>query len=362
MSFTCRCLCLLFGAVVTAPWTFPAPVFGASLDGAPEAICGTPDSGTAAWDTLASAPLLGPGPADCSFDTTRPDPIYEPVDRVVLQVVVHVIQDSTCTDGQVSDATVQSQIDILNEDFLALAGSPGGGGTNAQIEFVLASMDPDGNPTNGITRHCNTTWYNDGGDYWDTLAWDPLQYINVYTNTAANARGYVPFLPSAGNAMIGATSDRVVINWLVFGQDSPFPPHDQGRTATHEVGHFLGLFHPYFAGCGVATPPQCYTTGDTLCDTPQDEFSHDECPVGATSCGGVPVPIENYMELTDDTCMTGFTPEQVQRMRCTLMHYRPTLVTVDQGLFRDGFESGDAGSWDSSVGTNSIIKAHPSRR
>ncbi len=67
----------------------------------------------------------------------------------------------------------------------------------------------------------------------------------------------MPFLPAAGNAQIGSNFDRVVVNHLVFGRDSAFPPHDQGRTATHEVGHFLGLFHPYFGSCGSPDPPDC---------------------------------------------------------------------------------------------------------
>lgn len=345
------------GAAITAAvlWLASTPLVAAlGYQGThPSESCGTApapsNAGPAMTSWIEASRHLGAGPADCSFDASRPDPIYAPTSRYVIPVVVHVIMDSTCTDGAVSDATVMSQIDILNEDFLALAGSPGAAGSNSEIEFVLATTDPDGLPSSGITRDCNTTWYNDGGDYWQTLAWDPLRYLNIYTNTAANARGYVPFLPAAANAMIGDPSDRVVVNWLVFGRDSPFPPHDQGRTATHEIGHFLGLFHPYFNGCGVSTPPQCYTTGDRLCDTPADEFSHDKCPVGATSCGGVAVPIENYMELTDDLCMSGFTAEQVQRMRCTLMHYRVDLAIDSLSLFADGFEVGNTTGWSTSV-------------
>ena len=293
----------------------------------------------------ARLPLMdGPGgPADCSFASNTPDPAYEPTSVFVLEVVVHVIMDSACVEGAFTNEMVQSQIDILNEDFQALAGSPGANGTDAKIQFVLATQDPDGAATSGITRDCNDTWFADGGDYWETLAWDPHRYLNLYTNTAANARGYVPFLPAASNAAIGTSSDRVVVNHLTFGRDSAFPPHDQGRTATHEVGHYLGLFHPYYGGCGIPTAPDCYLTGDLICDTPPDAESHDECPVGATSCGGVAVPIENYMELTDDLCMEGFTPEQAQRMRCTLIHYRNNLPRGD--IFSDGFESGDLSVW-----------------
>ncbi len=289
--------------------------------------------------------VLGGDPSDCSFSTNVPAPAYEPGKLLTIQVVVHIIMSSDCVEGAVSDELVHSQIEILNEDFLALLGSPGENGTDTRISFELASVDPQGNPTDGITRDCNDTWYADDGDYWETLSWDPLRYVNLYTNTASGARGYVPFLPAQdGGSRVGDIDDRVVVNWLAFGRNGPFPPHDQGRTATHEVGHFLGLFHPYFGGCGIATPPDCYSTGDLICDTQPDQMSHDKCPVGATSCGGFDVPIENYMELTDDLCMEGFTFEQAQRMRCTLQHYRPDLVAFG-GIFRDRFESGDTSSW-----------------
>ncbi len=302
------------------------------------AHCGTPEP------QPPFAVTDGPGgPADCSFVATNPDPTYAPTTPLVIQVVVHVIMDDSCLQGAFTDEMVASQIEIFNEDFLALAGTPGADGSDTQIRFELATVDPRGNATTGITRDCNTTWFNDDGDYWETLAWDPLRYVNVYSNTASGARGYVPFLPAAGNAQIGESLDRVVVNHLVFGRDSAFPPHDQGRTATHEVGHFLGLFHPYFGGCGSPDPPDCYTTGDTICDTPPDKMSHDKCPMGATSCGGVPVPIENYMELTDDLCMEGFTAEQALRMRCTLRHYRTELSSTL--IFADGFESGDTSMW-----------------
>jgi hypothetical protein len=287
------------------------------------------------------------GDTDCSLAQTVPGPQWEPTTTLRIPVVVHVIADGACADGNITDATVRSQIDILNEDFRALPGTPGAGGADARIEFFLATEDPDGAPTTGITRSCNATWYADQGQYWLTLAWDPARYLNLYTNTAANARGYVPFLPAAGGT--GQTHDRVVINWLVVGRNGPFPPFHQGRTATHEVGHYLGLYHVYFQGCGVATAPECYTTGDRVCDTRPDETSHHGCLTGSASCGGVPIPVENYMELSDDTCMTGFTPEQVQRMRCTLATYRDGLAQAPDAIFADGFESGDLGRWSAHV-------------
>ncbi len=282
---------------------------GVAVDGAP----GSPADGATPrdGDELDAARSL----TDCTLERTVPGPAWEPVEPLQIQVVVHVIADADCTTGAVSDERIASQLAVLDEDFRALAGTPGAAGVDSRIEFVLA----------GVTRDCDATWYQDDGDYWTTLAWDPTRYLNLYTNTAGGSRGYVPYLPADPEGPIGQPADRVVINELAFGRDGPFPPHDQGRTATHEIGHYLGLFHPYYEGCGEVDAPGCYTSGDRICDTAPDAASHDGCPASATGCDGVEAPLANYMELTDDACMTGFTAEQVQRMRCTLATYRPEL-------------------------------------
>ncbi|MCK8500157.1 zinc metalloprotease [Myxococcus fulvus] len=265
-------------------------------------------------------------PSDCSLAQTVPGPLWQPTTVRRIPVVVHLISDAACANGNISDALVHSQITVLNEDFRALTGTPGAAGMDSKLEFFLATEDPAGNPTTGIQRYCNTTWYQDQGSYWNTIAWDPTRYLNLYTNSAGGSRGYVPFLPADPAGAVGQPQDRVVINWRAFGRVGPVVPYHNGRTVTHEVGHYLGLFHTYYEGCGIATAPACYTTGDRICDTAPNVTSHKGCPVGLTSCGGAPVPVQNYMELTDDACMTGFTAEQVQRMRCTLASYRSTLA------------------------------------
>ena len=85
---------------------------------------------------------------------------------------------------------------------MALQGSNGQSGTNSKIQFVLASEDPQGNPTNGITYTSNSNWFNDSGNYWDSLAWDPSRYVNIYTNTADGYLGYVPWLPQNHGQML----------------------------------------------------------------------------------------------------------------------------------------------------------------
>ncbi|MEO1008071.1 MAG: zinc metalloprotease [Planctomycetota bacterium] len=255
---------------------------------------------------------------DCTLSSTTPRPRYEPSEGLYrVPVVVHIIRRSDGR-GDMSDARVRSQIDILNEDFRAIPGSLGGDGADVGIEFYLATEDPDGMPTTGITRTTNNTWFRDQGDYWTPLHWDTNRYLNIYTNEASGALGYVPGLPQGG--IVGRTNDRVVVLYSSFGRDAPLFPFDQGRTATHEVGHWLGLYHTFSGGCGSAT--SCNTTGDLICDTNGQNSPTFGCPSASSSCG-LPAPFDNYMDYSDDRCMERFTPEQANRMRCTLENWRP---------------------------------------
>ncbi len=261
--------------------------------------------------------------ADCSFNRTTIDPQWDPsVNKVRIPVVVHVIQRTNGT-GFISESRVQSQIDVLNEDFLAIPGTNGAPGTDTQIEFYLATEDPDGNPTNGITYSTNNTWFNDGGAYYNTLAWDTDRYLNIYTNSASGALGYVPDLPQGGIA--GNNADRVVVLYSTFGRNAPYAPFNLGRTATHEVGHYLGLYHTFNGGC-----TNTYTGGDRIVDTNPESSPTYGCPGSRSSCGSQ-APIDNYMDYSDDRCMEKFTPEQANRMRCSLFNYRPDLWESAQG-------------------------------
>jgi hypothetical protein len=185
-------------------------------------------------------------PNDCGYGTTNPQSEYDPTFILDIPVVVHVIERTNGT-GHIPESRVRSQIDILNEDFQAIAGSNGANGNNGLIQFHLATVDPDGNATTGITYDVNNTWYNDSGSYWDSLAWDTHNYLNIYTNEANGRMGYVPDIPQGG--IVGSNSDRVVILHSVFGNNGPIgPPYNKGRTTTHEVGHYLGLHHTFEGG------------------------------------------------------------------------------------------------------------------
>jgi hypothetical protein len=266
-------------------------------------------------------PLLPGTPADCGY-MTNPADEYEPLTPLVIPVVVHNITN-TSNVGYLSDALIQSQIVVLNEDYQAIPGSNGEDGYDTLLQFELATVDPDGNPTTGIEHVANDTWFADGGAYWNVLAWDPTRYLNIYTNNPGSGiLGYVPWLPHMG--FPGTPPDRVVIYYRAFGSPGSLPPYHLGRTTTHEVGHYLGEYHTFQDGCGQQNPPGCYQTGDRICDTLGELNAHFGCPLNTNDCGN-PDPIRNYMDYTDDICMTNFTHEQARRIRCTLTHYRPDL-------------------------------------
>jgi hypothetical protein len=260
--------------------------------------------------------------ADCSDAFTNPKAEYDP--SVVLYripVVVHAIQSSTGS-GFVSDALIHSQIDILNEDFLALAGSLGAPGTNTQVEFYLATTDPSGAPTTGIKRYQNTTWFNDSGGYDSIIGWDPTRYLNIYLNTAGGNLGYA-YIPSGGG-VAGQYFDGVRVLWSAFGRNAPIgAPYNLGRSATHEVGHYLGLYHTFQGGC--TNTSFCNQNGDLVCDT-GSESSPNYSPCTRTTCDGIADPTRNYMNYSDDVCMNNFTPIQARRVRCTIEVFRASLV------------------------------------
>jgi hypothetical protein len=275
--------------------------------------------------------------ADCANNLTNPLAEYDPsAGDICITVVVHVIRNTAGTLGNLTTARINSQIARLNSDY---AGAAIAGAVNTRIKFKLATVDPAGLPTTGITYHNNDTWYNDAGSYWTSIAWNPTKYLNIYTNTAAGNLGYVPALPSSGT-IVGTTADRVVVYWEAFGDNPAFPPYQFGRSATHEVGHYLGLYHTFQGGCGTAS---CYTTGDRICDTNNEQSAHFGCAAQATCTDGAD-PIDNFMDYSDDPCMLRFTAEQAKRMRCTLKTWRvllPNPCAVLGDVTGDGLVNGN---------------------
>ena len=275
-------------------------------------------------------------PSDCSLSMTHVSAEYEPHDLLRIPTVVHVVSMVAGT-GDIDDALVRSQVDVLNEDFRARSGSLGENGVDTRIEFSLVTVTPDGHPTTGIERYASNTWYFDPGpgvvsEMKQAIGWDPDRYFNIYINDGGGLLGYSTF--PQDNA--GTELDGVVLDWHHVGRHAPTGGrYDQGRTGTHEVGHYLGLFHTFQNGCGTAGAP--YASGDLLADTAGQQDPTLGCPGQAPSSCGSADPVGNYMNYTDDACMTGFTLEQANRMRCSLIHYRPDLpiIVPGEGPFAD---------------------------
>ena len=299
--------------------------------------CGTP-----APDPPAGVDGIA-GFGDCSLTSTNPADDYDPSIRsFVIPVVVHVIMNDDGSLGDIGRATIERQMVILNDDFAGTGVASDPETPSASLRFVLARQDPSGAPTTGITRSKNTVWFNDEGEYWNDLAWDPTRYLNVYTNTAGGPLGYVNAFPASGSA--GDIDDRVVIDWRVFGEASTYgPPQDLGRILTHEVGHYLGLLHTFQGGCGSSS---CLDSGDLICDTPPQSEPDFDCS-SSSFCGEESL-VSNFMNYSWQACMSGFTNEQIRRMRCTLESYRPLLgmesevcgFVCEHDLNGDGFVNG----------------------
>jgi hypothetical protein len=257
--------------------------------------------------------------SDCSLFRSANLGDYFPDAVYTIPVWVHVIRADDGVTGELSDALINSQIDVLNEDFRAITNTPGGSGNDAQIEFRLA----------GVSRYNNSVWFYSGDEiytYMSSMAKDPQRYLNIYTKELGNLLG-IATLPSES---AGQSDDGVMINYHHFGRNTPgAAPYDQGRTTTHEVGHYLGLDHPWgiYGGCPSSDSPYCYSNGDFICDTNPQSGEIYGCPFQPESCGS-PDPITNYMNYTDDGCMDLFSIEQIYRMRCSLENYRPNLYEV----------------------------------
>lgn len=259
-----------------------------------------------------------------------------------IPVVVHVVHNNSSNfiggsnNTNISDDQIKSQIRVLNEDYRKKPGTNGFNfnpiGADMEIEFELALKDPKGNVTNGITRTYNAkTGFDlqyDGSLLANLIHWDYEKYLNIWVVKAKNGTiGYSEF-PYDSN-LIGLEStpediagqqifDGVIINYTNFGTacgtcGTLSSNYNLGRTATHEVGHWLGLLHPNGDE----------TCGDDYCnDTPKIERMNDgtTCNRLTSNCGGVLRTnlIEDYMDYSPDRCMNIFTFDQKSRTRAAL--------------------------------------------
>lgn len=254
---------------------------------------------------------------------------------ITIPVVVHVIHggEALGTAPNITDAQVESQITVMNNDFRRQSGTPGHNtnpvGADIMIQFALAKVDPSGNPTNGIDRVnlCSPSWSTaDIDGYVKPLTiWDPTKYMNMWSVKFFDEEllGYAQF-PSASNlpGLLPThgypNTDGVVANYTTFGSiaydDGTFmlnAPYNRGRTMTHEVGHYLGLRHIWGdSSCG----------NDYCADTPVHRTANGTCPSHPkpNNCGTADEMFENYMDYTVDSCLNIFTINQKDRMTAVM--------------------------------------------
>ena len=185
--------------------------------------------------------VAGKNPADCSFTSTTIQSEYNPGGGTLyrIPVVFHVISRTDGT-GNIADSLITSQIDILNEDFRAIAGTLGAPGTDTRIEFFLATEDPNGNATTGITRTTSNAYFTDPGpgafnDMKQALNWDTTRYLNIYSNDAAGNLGYATFPQQDA----GAYLDGVVLLHTSVGRNNAGRRHLQPGPHRHPRGRAL---------------------------------------------------------------------------------------------------------------------------
>jgi len=254
---------------------------------------------------------------------------------VTLPVIVHIVHDGedVGVGTNLSVEQIMSQIDVLNEDYRRVSGTPGFNndpvGADIEIEFCPATLDPNGDPLleRGINR-INRNDFSWPAPPWSDLYidnnikpatfWDPDSYLNIWVaEITGNVLGFAQFPNMASLSGLpadngGASTDGIVVAPTFFGRTGNVSfPYNQGRTATHEIGHWLGVFHPEGRDRGGCNQD------DFCADTPQSDAQNFGCDVGHVSCGTEDM-VRNYMDSSDDACMNIFTQDQKTRMRTVL--------------------------------------------
>lgn len=219
---------------------------------------------------------------------------------ITVGVFVHVITN-TSGQGNVSDTQIADQLAVLNAAFVPW-----------NVSFVLTATD----------RTANNTWYTaTSGSTAQTQMKNALRRgsaddLNVYTNNMGGGLlGWATF-PSSYST--NPKNDGVVVLYSSLPGGSA-APYNLGDTATHEVGHWMGLYHTFQGGCARSS-----TSGDAVADTPAEKSPAYGCPTGRDSCSAIAGldPITNFMDYTDDACMTTFTAGQGTRMQAQWATYR----------------------------------------
>jgi hypothetical protein len=319
----------LLALLVLALCTFAAVAFAA----------GEPDVGDARLSDH------GPRVADsgemvyrCATDERGPKHVITPemkaqIDRYiaenriaaggVIPVQFHVIYSAS--EGNVPSSQLDGQITVLNRNYggLDYNGNPVSGAANTGYTFVRA----------GANWTKNSKWFKmtpgsaAESQAKNALAVSPGSALNIYLcKPGQSLLGWAVF---PWDSRAGGKLDGVVLHYGSL-PDGYLSPYNLGGTATHEVGHYLGLYHTFQGGCtGGDTTPGCTTGGDLVCDTPAEATATSGCPAGKNTCtGGGLDPIQNYMDYSTDICYTNFTAGQDSRMNTIVNGYRGWIGSV----------------------------------
>lgn len=257
----------------------------------------------------------------------NPQSLKSGASTFIIPVVVHIVHEYG--PEYISNQQVHDAIDEMNRDFLkqnfdtvtvvsAFSGIIG----NMDLEFRLATKDPNGNCTNGITRVFDPVRTNDGGCPGGSCnqampnAWPKQNYMNIWVvnDIASGAAAYSRLASS--NVPTGF--DGVVCGYQFFGTGD--------RTMTHESGHYLNLNHTWGPTNNQGLPSNC-NTDDNIPDTPNCIGTLGGCNTSRTTCGTLD-NIQNFMDYA--SCPVMFTQGQVNVMTVTLnvgMSQRDVLVS-----------------------------------
>jgi hypothetical protein len=220
------------------------------------------------------------------------------VGSVSVPTYFHVINKGTgIANGDIPQSQIDAQLSVLNAAY-----------ANSPYTFVLA----------GVTRTTNSKWYalrqgsRNEKDMKAALRQGGKNALNIYTANLSNSLlGWATFPSSYAS---NPTMDGVVLLYSSVPGGTA-ANYNQGDTGTHEVGHWLGLYHTFQGGC---TAP-----GDSVDDTAPEASPAGGCPVGRDTCAGGGVdPITNFMDYTYDSCMNTFSAGQVARMDSMGATYR----------------------------------------
>lgn len=266
-------------------------------------------------------------------------------DIYVLPLVIHLVHsgEEVGVGTNLSKDRILKQIETLNNDYRKRAGTMGYNthtlGADARIEFKLAEINPNGLQTDGINRinGNDVTIVSNINDLpFDWLPqygyWNSEKYINVWVLPGPQdlflGSSQLPYtdLPGLENKL-NTIGTGIFLNTLHFGESDIISELNLGRTLTHEMGHFLGLYHLW----GEKESANCTEYDDYVEDTPPVEGKNSNCEEDELSCNGELILKSNYMDYVPDACMNMFTNGQVERMRYVLKNSldRKSLVISD---------------------------------